>query len=272
VAYPTAARWAFTIALARVRTLRVSHSPFVIRQSSFVIAPRAIAPRPAFTLLELLAAIALIALVGLSMFTTLRIAIRARDSAEALVEPVRTADIVFETIRQDLENAQPPRGTLASTTIGNDRTDDRNRESDDIFFYTTASGAQHVSGDGELRQVEYLVLPPDGSNADYRLVRRVTHNLLSQFKPPPDDEVLLRGIGGFNLRYYDPTTATWVDQWDSTQYDNNLPSVVEVSIDLDRPDRSVGADPATPRTHRFVRHVQLPCAVPAQNTSGLTGR
>ena len=222
-------------------------------------------------MIELLAAIALIGLVGLSMFATLRIAMRARASAEAAVEPPRTADIAFEQIRLDLENAQPPRGVLAGTTTAGNYLDDRGRDADTILFFTTAPGAQHARADGDVRRVEYLVLSPDGPQGDHLLVRRVIHNLLSPYEPPADDEVLVRGIGAFNLRFFDPTTATWVDQWDSTQYDNNLPGVVEVVIELDRPDDRTGADPKVPRIHRFIRHVQLPCAVPAQNTTGLTG-
>jgi prepilin-type N-terminal cleavage/methylation domain-containing protein len=236
---------------------------FPVHRSSVILDPYL---PSAFTLIELLAAVALIGLVGMTMFATLRIAVRARASTEAAVEPGRTADIAFETIRLDLENAQPPRGVLAGTTTAGNYLDDRGRDADTILFFTTAPGAQHVSADGEVRRVEYLVLSPDGPQGDHLLVRRVIHNLLSPYEPPADDEVLLRGIGGFNLRFYDPTTATWVDQWDSTQYDNNLPSVVEVSIDLDRPDTGRGRPERAPRPRSSA--CAAPVRRPRQNTSG----
>src|SRR4051812_18647482 len=63
--------------------------------------------RDGFTLLELLIALPLVALVILSLFAAIRIATRHRESVEAAVEPSRTADLAFELIRKDLENARP---------------------------------------------------------------------------------------------------------------------------------------------------------------------
>ncbi|QOV89820.1 type II secretion system protein GspJ [Humisphaera borealis] len=227
----------------------------------------------AFTLLELLAAISLVALIGLSLFATLRIATRARDSSEALLEPQRTADLAFEMIRQDLENAQPPSGVLSATFTGGDFRDGRGRDGDTVRFFTTSKGPQHESGDGDIRRVEYLCLASDGNDTqgEYMLVRRVIHNLLSPFEPPADDEVILRGIGGFDLQFWDGALGTWVPTWESAQQNNSVPMAIQVSIDLDRTQLVDGQSQVV--TRRFVRVVQLPCAIPAQNTSGLgTGR
>ncbi|MDB5296238.1 MAG: Type secretion system protein [Phycisphaerales bacterium] len=212
--------------------------------------------------------VALIGLVGLSIFATLRVAVRSRAAAESAIEPARTADIVFETLRVDLENAQPPRGILAAVTSGSNLADDRGRAAGTMLFYTTAPGAQHQSGDGGIRRVEYLVLSPDGPGGDHQLVRRAIHNLLSPYEPPSDDEVLLRDVAGFTLRFYESSTSTWVDTWDSTLYDpNDLPAAVEVTLDIDRPDDRAGADLAVPRTYRYVRVFQLPCALPVTPTT-----
>jgi prepilin-type N-terminal cleavage/methylation domain-containing protein len=225
--------------------------------------------RRAFTLLELLAAVALVALVGLSLFATLRIATRARDSAEAQLEPQRTADLAFEMLRQDLENAQPPSGVLAGAFTGGDFLDGRGRDGDTVLFFTTSKGPMHESGDGEVRRVEYLVLSP--AEGEHLLVRRVIHNLLSPYEPPADDEIILRGLGGFDLQYWDGALASWVPTWDASQQNNSVPMAIQVSIDLDREQLVEGQLQVV--TRRFVRVVQLPCAVPAQNTSGLgTGR
>ncbi len=225
--------------------------------------------RRGFTLLELLAAVALVALVGLSLFATLRIATKARESAESQLEPQRTADLAFEMIRQDMENAQPPSGIIAGAFTGGDFLDGRGRDADTVLFFTTSKGPMHESGDGEVRRVEYLVLAlPDG---DHALVRRVIHNLLSQYEPPSDDEIVLRGLGGFDLQFWDGALATWVPTWDASQQNNSVPMAIQVSLDLDRPQMIDGQQQIA--TRRFVRVVQLPCAIPAQNTSGLgTGR
>jgi hypothetical protein len=80
----------------------------------------------------------------------------------------------------------------------------------------------------------------------------------------PDEEVLLRGIAGFNARYYDGTQ--WQDNWDSTQYNNVLPSAVEVTIRVPRKDTHGNVIPnATPL--QFIRVFQLPCMSDPNDTS-----
>jgi type II secretion system protein J len=217
--------------------------------------------RRAFTLIELLLAAVLVAMVAVLLFAFLRTAVGAKEAAERKAEPPRTIDLAFEVIRQDLENAVPPTGILAGACSGGDYQDDRGRDGDSIVFYTTSPGAQHVSGDGGIRRIEYVVLSPDGQQGDHLLVRRVTHNLLAQQEPPTDDEVVLRGVGSFNLRYYDG--SQWSDTWESSQNNNSLPSLVEVTLGLDRP--ATGQPGAAVITVPFVRYVTVPCAVQQQN-------
>lgn len=224
--------------------------------------------RSAFTLLEMLAAVALVGLVAVSIFASLRIAMKAKTSSETAVEPSRSSDLVAEVVRQDLENAVPPTGVLAGAFTGADFLDDRGRDADTMLFFTTTPAALHVSGDGEIRRIEYVVLSPDGPNGEHLLVRRVIHNLLSPQTPASDDEVVCRGVGAFNLRFYDGTS--FVDAWDSSQYNNSLPAVVEITIELDRPSGS--NDNPNPVSHKYVRYVQVPCAVAQPSTgSGLGG-
>lgn len=218
-----------------------------------------------FTLIELIMASTLVAIVAVGLFASLHVAMDARDAADRAVEPGRTSDLAFDVIRHDLEDAAPPTGTLAKEFTGTDGQDDRGRDGDYLVFYTAAPGPQHVDGDGEIRRVQYFVLAPDGTDGEHVLVRRVAHNLMSPQEPTVfDDEVVLRGVAGFGLRYYDGTD--WVDDWDSTQY-NGMPTLVEVSIDLERPSK----DPNQPATiKRYTRLVQVPCAVAQQsNVTGL---
>jgi len=89
------------------------------------------------------------------------------------------------------------------------------------------------------------------------LVRKVIPNLLSPQAPNPDVEVICRGVGGFNLRYYDGTQ--WNDTWDSTQQQNVLPNAVEVTLTLDRPNGPiVNADGS--HAFRFTHIIPMPCS------------
>ncbi|HEY8666266.1 MAG TPA: GspJ family type II secretion system protein, partial [Tepidisphaeraceae bacterium] len=194
--------------------------------------------RRGFTLLELIVALAMVTIMAMSLYASLRAAFRAKSSAEAAIEPSRTAGLIMEFLRTDLQNALPPTGILAGAFSGTDGKDERGRDSDDLVFYSTAESPEHPSGNGEVKKVELLVtMAPTGN--DHLLVRRVTRNLLSELAVDPDEEVLARGIGAFNVRYYDG--AGWVDTWDSSAENNALPAAVEVTIELDRPTRPANA-------------------------------
>src|SRR5687768_2217967 len=185
--------------------------------------PRPTRPR-AFTLLELLLALVLVGLVTITLFSSLRQAIKGKEAAEENVEPSRTADLAFEVMRRDLECATPPSGILSQAFTGSTYQDDRNRQADTLLFFTTAPGPQHIAGDGDVRRVEYLVVAPDGPDGEHLLVRRIAHNLLSPTAPQFfDDEVIARGIGSFTLQYYDGGTVTPYPTWDSSQYNNAMP-------------------------------------------------
>jgi len=222
----------------------------------------------AFTLIELIVAMSIVAIMAVSLYQSVRIAFKAQASAETAIEPSRTAELAMEFIRLDLDNATPPAGNngqialatgkLRGDFIGSDSTDGK-ADSDDLNFYTTADAAEHPSANGEVKNIELLITTAQGSG-DHVLTRRVTRNLLSGLVPTPDEEILCRGVSGFNMRYYDGTT--WQDSWDSTAVSNALPTAVEVTIQLERPN-TIG----TTQTLRFTRIFTMSCATPATDDS-----
>lgn len=224
-----------------------------------------------FTLIEMLVAATLVAMVAATLFSGVWIVFRARDRAAATMETTRTAEIIFAQLRIDLENMLPSRN-YAVQVIGDftasSYLDDRGREADTFLLFTTADGPQHVSGDGEVRRVEYLVLAPNGAEGEHMLVRRVIHNLLSppDRTPSPDDEILCRRIGTFAVQYTDG--VDYFESWDSQQQ-GGLPAAVIVTIKLDPINGPFNLDPAQLQT--FQRVFQIP-AGRRKVSSGLGGR
>jgi len=72
----------------------------------------------AFTLLEMLVALALMGMRASALYASLHIGFRARAGGEAAIEPVRTASLALELVRRDLEGAMPPTGILAGAAPG----------------------------------------------------------------------------------------------------------------------------------------------------------
>jgi len=237
-----------------------------------------------FTLLELLVAITLVTIVTISLFSSLQIAFRAKATAEAAVEPSRTAELTVELLRADLEGALPANGILAGGFIGTDNQDDRGLDSDQLDFYTNAEAPDHGQAMGDAKHVQLLVvseadlmpqnqpgntmpgrLPPIGpvgptasatGGMRYYLVRRVWTNLLSQVDSDPDEEILCRGVQSFNLRYFDGTD--WQDSWDSTQLGNIIPNAVQLYMEIERPNPPQEAGGLPPPPLKYVRTFLLP--------------
>jgi type II secretory pathway pseudopilin PulG len=232
---------------------------------------------------------AMVGILALSLFVSLKVAFKAQAAASRAVEPSRTSQEAIELICRDLASAVPPGGKLANTFLGltdptaattgasaaadtaplgplagtvngafegTQGTDDRGNAADDLLFFTTAESPTHIEGaNGDMKYVELKVVPSQ-AGTDYLLVRRVYNNLLSQTIEEPDQEVICRGVAGFNLRYYDPVLGEWEDNWDCSQYNNALPAAIEVTLQLDRPDAS-----GQSRILTFTRIVQMPCSV-----------
>ena len=258
--------------------------------------------RRAFTLIELLIAMAMVGIVALSLFASLGIAFKNKAAAERSVEPSRTVSLAMDLICRDLESTLPPGGTIqnnwlglsdstsstsgttgatgtssstasgtstnsngfvspmANTVLGcfegMDQTDDHGNPGDDIRFFTTSQSPSHQEGaNGDMKYVE-LTTVTSQNGADVLLVRKVYNNLFSQVLEDPDTEVICRGVAGFNLRYWDPVVGEWEDNWDCSQYNNGLPSAIEVTLQLQRP----GPD-GQMQTISYQRVVQLHCAV-----------
>ncbi|MDB5289310.1 MAG: hypothetical protein JWL69_551 [Phycisphaerales bacterium] len=228
--------------------------------------PRPSRPRCGFTLLELLIALTISASMGAIMVASLGVAFKSRQAAERAVGPARTKEVAMEILRDDLQCALPPRGQFAGSFIGTNLQDDRGYDGDDLTFYTTTPSPFHTEGsNGEIKQIELTVYPLSGSkNKDYVLVRRIWNNLLAPVQENPDEEIICRHVMGFNLRYFDGTTSTWQDTWDSTQQSNALPLAVEVTLAID----TLQTNPdGSPRISQTVRVYPFPCTGKSNDTT-----
>ena len=246
--------------------------------------------RAGFTLLELLVAMSIAAVIAGSLYAALRIGFRAESSAESAVEPARTAELAMGLLRPDFESAVAPTGVLGGAFTGTDTAGDGGLPADSLQFYTlgdpmefglqspTASGAAPGASRGlpgmmPTRQSSVQSSSLTGAFLDYApgsgevrqvtlflrpsatgnvLVRQVTTNLLSQVTPDPYEEVVCRGVRSFNLRYFDGTG--WQQSWDSTLLENNCPTAVEVTLEL------VRGEGEQAHVIRFVRVFLLSCS------------
>lgn len=217
-----------------------------------------------FTLLEVLVATAMVAILAGSLYASLSIAFRARRSALAAVEPVAKTQLAVALMGEDIRNAVVPSGVLAGPFLGQDGQDERGHDSDSLSFYCTAVSPESDVGIGDIKLVELGCEPSDDGKTQI-LVRLVTTNLRSTKVVEPEREVLCRGVFALNIRYFDG--SEWLDDWDSTTEDNTLPCAIEVTLQLDDPrqaNASLGG-------YRAARVFLVPCAPPPTANTVVSG-
>jgi len=225
--------------------------------------------RKGFTLLEMLAAMSLMVAAAACLYSSLYTGFRAKRAAEAAIEPSIVAANAIEIIKQDILGALPPNGVLAGAFMGTDATDGLGADSDIVMLYTTHAHTSQSSVTGGVSEIELLLESVNddyNDNGGYKLVRRVTTNLLSPKTLDPEEQVLCRNVGSLNIRYFDG--FTWLDEWDSTGQDDTLPLAVE--IDLQITYKSSGSDEKG-RPCRVIQSFSIPCGVVGSQGMEMSG-
>ncbi len=197
-----------------------------------------------FTLLEMLIATGLVALVAAVLYTSLFVGFQAKNTAAKAVENLHRGLRATELLQADLRSAVVPlsvaNGTLAlaGSFVGTAGTNvgGASPNTDIVSFYSAAMDIEPDTGIADIKRIEYACEP--SGRDEMTLVRLVTTNLLpvGGVTPVPKREVIARGLCNFTVQYFDG--LTWYDTWDSTTTDsqstqpNALPKAVEVTLEF----------------------------------------
>jgi type II secretion system protein J len=221
------------------------------------------ARRRGFTMIELIIALAMVAIVAASLSSSLWLAYHTARQAEAAVSPSRQAAIAMELMCSDLQNALQPGTILIGNFEATQAQDTRGHEGDDVVFYSTADSPQHVDANGDAKKVEYTTEQIAGTN-DFVLVRKVTRNLITTVQPAPDEEIICRNVSSLTLQYFDG--STWTPTWDSTAEDNTIPAAVQITLEIE-----LAPVNGRVQTVKYDRTVALSTSMAALDTAVNTG-
>ncbi|MDE3099542.1 MAG: GspJ family type II secretion system protein [Verrucomicrobiota bacterium] len=190
----------------------------------------------AFTLIEMILAIGVAALVLAAINAVFFAALRLRDATQAAVDGAAPVEQALSVMGRDLACAVPPKpggvlsgdfraGAIRSAGVSGPAA---------IELYTASGRLSASEPWGDIQRVTYELKPPRNRNeAGMELVRSVARNLLTAATPTVENQRMLSGVAGIQFTCFDG--AQWLGTWDttdSTAGDTNLPLAVRVTIQM----------------------------------------
>jgi general secretion pathway protein J len=196
-----------------------------------------------FTLLELLIATAVGAVVLIVIQTTFFGALRLHNTTHERIDSDLVLHRSLSIIRRDFSGLMMPGGTLAGqlqTTNFSSLNEGSYGERVTPEIYTNSGKIDGWNPFSEVQMVAYYLAGAAGDNDGKDLVRVVTRNLLPVQDSVPEEQILLHGVESATLAFYDG--SGWVDNWDSTET-SMLPRALKLSITMKRQERGLPASP-----------------------------
>ncbi len=218
--------------------------------------------RRGLTLIEVVVSLAILSVIGAIAFTTLGTTMGVHEAIEKAGGSRRTARTTLGMVTQELQLAFLTKNVTAVNTyktvfIGKDQ------DQEDQLWFATLGHKRRYRDSRECDQGEVtLFAEPDPEQSEHMVLYhragpRVDH------EPDQDGPImpLARGVTRFDLRYLDPRTGEWKDNWDttSTETPNLLPRAVEIVLGLATEDPNKEGDFVT---STYIRTVMLALANP----------
>ncbi len=200
-------------------------------------------PRPgafrarAFTLIEVLVAIAIFAMISTLIMTSFSSLQRSKEGVRRISERYRQGRMALSRMSRELQSAYishhvpiDPNLLVWRTAFIAERDDPADRVSFVAFAHRRLDRDAHES---DQMEVSYYSLPSDQDDGSYDLIRRFSPKIDLEPETGGRAQVLATDIESLRFQYLDALTGLWSEDWDSTeairQYDR-LP--LQVKIDL----------------------------------------
>lgn len=176
--------------------------------------------RGGFTLLELIIATAVGAVVLVVIQTTFFGALRLHNTTHARIAEDQALQRAVGIIRRDLAGAVLPGGTNGmakdlSTSGQSLSLADNLGERITPDIYTSSGRIDGWTPFADLQAVSYFLAPGEGGGRGRNLIRAVTRNLLPVQEAQPEGQVILGDIESAAISFYDGNG--WIESWESAE-------------------------------------------------------
>jgi type II secretion system protein J len=192
----------------------------------------------AFTLIEMILAIGVAAMVLIAVNTALFASLRLRDATQNVVDAAAPLDQTVTFIRRDLQCMVTPTNGTSKVLSGSFRAGNISSagvpESAAVEMFTATGALSANAPWADIQRVTYELKQPNDRNAVGRdLYRSVVRNLLTLTTPDVQDQLMLSGVQDIKFTCFDG--AVWQETWDTTgltSTETNLPLAVRVDIQM----------------------------------------
>ncbi len=207
--------------------------------------------RAGFTLLELLLALSIAAVVAAGVYGVVRGGVDAQRAGEDATRTLQIARVALCRIASSLRCAFVSQGKLRGAFVGEDESDGDSDLDSLSFVADNHEPREDENGECDLVKLEYYI-DTDESTDERGLVESASSVVVSDEDAEPDVIEIAPEIRSLNFRYYDG--EEWQDEWDSTT-SVVLPRGVEIVIAV-----AVHEDDEASQWKRFKMVVALPAA------------
>jgi type II secretory pathway component PulJ len=182
----------------------------------------------AFTLMEVMLALTVSAIVLAAIGGVFFAALRLRDRTAAALDETTPLYQAFSIIRRDFQGALPP-GAASLPTAGDFKTDPESASR--VQLFTTTALVNDTDPWGDVQEVMYdLRESADHRQSGQDLYRTVSRNVLASGAAEGVEVPLLSHVQSLEFACFDG--SNWRDSWDTSISDTNLPVAVRIRVRL----------------------------------------
>jgi len=183
---------------------------------------------PAFTLLEILIAIALFTLVVAGIYSSWTAILRARKTGGDVAASVQRSRIAVRTLEDSLSCAQSFAQARQYYTFLAENGSDASLSF--VAHLPKSFPRSGKFGDLDVRRVTFAIEP--GYDSGRQLVLR-QNSLLTEMDRDEKEHplVLAKDVKGLDMEFWDVRLGDWVDEWKET---NQMPKLVKITLRLNQ--------------------------------------
>ena len=188
--------------------------------------------RAAFTLIEVILAVALCALVMTLVYGVLISTVQASEQIEQITQGSEIGPAILSLMREDLGAAFLP-GTDQDYFVGQERA---GRDRIDFVSSSPVYAAETPGSEPKIHSVSEIGYQVKESREDGLVLYRRVDPFVDAEPLRGGRLIAIAPVTSFKVTYLD--NGTWVPTWASSKRENKLPSSIRIELKMRLPDRS----------------------------------